>query len=204
MQVTQIEEFSKSRSKVYIDGEFAFVLYKGELRLYHVKSGETLAEKDYDTIVKEVLPKRAKLRAMNLLQKREYTTSQLRKKLEQGLYPGEVIEDALDYVSSYHYTDDLRYALQYIIFHVDSRSHKRIDRDLLGKGVSGEVISAAWQEWEEQGGRQDETEMIRKLLEKRKFEPETADYAECQKQAAFLARKGFSTDKIYKVLRTFT
>lgn len=37
MLVTQVTELSKSRSKVYIDQEFAFVLYKGELRLYHIK-----------------------------------------------------------------------------------------------------------------------------------------------------------------------
>jgi len=67
MLVTQVTELSKSRSKVYIDQEFAFVLYKGELRLYHIKEGQQLSEEDYRTIMQEVLPKRAKLRAMNLL-----------------------------------------------------------------------------------------------------------------------------------------
>ena len=44
MLVTQVTELSKSRSKVYIDQEFAFVLYKGELRLYHIKEGEELVK----------------------------------------------------------------------------------------------------------------------------------------------------------------
>ena len=52
---------------MYIDDEFAFVLYKGELRLYHVAVGEEISQKDYDDILNQVLPKRAKLRAMNLL-----------------------------------------------------------------------------------------------------------------------------------------
>ena len=47
MLVTQVTELSKSRSKVYIDQEFAFVLYKGELRLYHIKEGQQLSEEDY-------------------------------------------------------------------------------------------------------------------------------------------------------------
>ena len=89
MLVTQVTELSKSRSKVYIDQEFAFVLYKGELRLYNIKESEELRPEDYRTIMQEVLPKRAKLRAMNLLQGREYTTSQLRTKLQQGYYPQE-------------------------------------------------------------------------------------------------------------------
>lgn len=85
MLVTQVTELSKSRSKVYIDQEFAFVLYKGELRLYHIKESEELRPEDYRTIMQEVLPKRAKLRAMNLLQGREYTTSQLRTKITAGI-----------------------------------------------------------------------------------------------------------------------
>ena len=114
MTVTRIEELSKSRSRVYIDDQFAFVLYKGELRLYHLREGEEIALQDYETILGEILPKRAKLRAMNLLKSRDYTVSQLRQKLEQGGYPEAVAEEALGYVESFHYTDDLRYAVSFI------------------------------------------------------------------------------------------
>lgn len=203
MQVTQIEELNKSRCKVYIEQEFAFVLYRGELRLYHVREGEELAETSYNTIMTEVLPKRAKLRAMNLLQKREYTTAQLRDKLKQGFYPESVLEEALDYVASFHYTDDLRYASEYIRCNVDSRSRKRIEQDLQGKGVSKDVIKAAWEEWTELGGAQDEESMIRKLLLKRGYDADTADYSRRQKEAAFLMRKGFSSESIRHVLRDF-
>lgn len=201
MQVTRIEELTKSRSKIYIDGEFAFVLYKGELRIHHVKEGENLAEEVYRTIMEEVLPKRAKLRAMNLLKNREYTTVQLRGKLEQGLYPQEVIEETLDYVASFHYTDDMRYALQYITCHENDRSRRRIEQDLQGKGIARETIQAVWDTWESNGGEQDEEGMMRRLLEKRGYSPDTADYTERQRQAAFLMRKGFSGESIRRVLR---
>lgn len=42
MKVTGVEELSKSRSKVFIDGEPAFVLYRGELRTYGIKEGAEL------------------------------------------------------------------------------------------------------------------------------------------------------------------
>ena len=99
--------------------ELAFVLYKGELRLFHVKVGEELTEKAYRQIIDELLPKRAKSRAMNLLKDRDYTVSQLREKLVQGFYPEEAIEEAITYVESFHYLDDLRYAGNYIAFHAD-------------------------------------------------------------------------------------
>jgi regulatory protein len=203
MQVTQIEEFTKSRSKIYIDQEFAFVLYKGELRLYHIKEGENLPPDTYRTIMEEVLPKRARLRAMNLLKNREYTTAQLRGKLQQGWYPEKVIEDALDYVASFHYTDDLRYAAEYIACHEESRSRRRIEQDLLRKGISDAIIQSAWEQWEEQGGIQNEEQMIRKLLKKRNYDSEHADYAERQKQCAFLMRKGFSGESIRHVMQVY-
>ena len=203
MLVTRVEELNKTRSKVYIEQEFAFVLYKGELRLYHVREGEELTQESYDTIMTEVLPKRAKLRAMNLLLKREYTTAQLRDKLKQGFYPAEVIEEALVYVASFHYIDDLRYATDYIRCNEQSRSRKRIEQDLQSKGVSKDLIKSAWENWEEQGGIQDEEEMICKLLTKRGYDADTADYTRRQKEAAFLMRKGFSSESVRRVLRDF-
>ena len=203
MQVTRIEELTKSRSKVFLDGEPAFVLYKGELKRYHVRMDEELSQAAYEVILGEVLPKRAKLRAMQLLQKKDYTMSQLRRKLEEGFYPPQIIESALEYVAGFHYTDDSRYALQYIMCHADDRSRRRIEQDLLGKGISEDIIRSAWVDWEDQSGGQDEEGMMRGLLRKRGFDPETADYTECQKQAAFLMRKGFPQDKIRRVLRDF-
>lgn len=201
MLVTQVTELSKSRSKVYIDQEFAFVLYKGELRLYHIKESEELRPEDYRTIMQEVLPKRAKLRAMNLLQGREYTTSQLRTKLQQGYYPPEIIEQAIEYVAGFHYIDDFRYAVDYITYHENSRSRRRIEQDLQGKGISSATIEEAWQSWRENGGEQDEQSMIRELLRKKHYDAaEETDWKERQKIYAFLARKGFSQEAIRKAI----
>ncbi len=202
MKVTAFEELSASRSKVYIDGEFAFVLYKGELRTYRLRAGEEIAQKDYDEIMKEVLPKRAKLRAMNLLAKRDYTERQLRDKLKAGYYPQRVIEEALAYVAGFHYTDDLRYACDYITGHEDTRSRRRIEQDLLGKGIDRDVLEQAWSRWEEQGGRQDEAAMIQVLLKKRGYDVEKAERKERQRTYSFLVRKGFSGDAVRKALKT--
>lgn len=201
MIVTQILELSKARSKVYIDQEFAFVLYKGELRLYHVREGQEITQEDYRRIMQEVLPKRAKLRAMNLLTKREYTEEQLRKKLRQGFYPEPLIEQAIEYVRSYHYIDDSRYALSYINFHEGSRSRRRIENDLQNKGVHKDTIQRAWTEWEELGGKRDELTMIQKLLEKKHYDADHADYKEKQRIYAFLMRRGFQSDLISKALK---
>jgi regulatory protein len=204
MTVTNISEINKSRSKVYIDGEFAFVLYKGELRLYHIKEGEAIAEEDYRKILTEVLPKRAKLRAMNLLMKKEYTEFELRKKLDDGDYPETVIDEAIKYITSYKYLDDLRYATDYITAHEDTRSRRRIEQDLMNKGISKTTMEKAWHNWENLGGEQNEEAMINKLLDKRKYNPQTADIKEQQRTYAFLMRKGFNSDIVQKLMKTYT
>lgn len=201
MTVTQIVELDKSRSKVYIENEFAFVLYKGELRLFHVREGEEISVEDYRKILTEILPKRAKLRAMNLLKNKEYTAWELRKKLRDGYYPENIIDEAVEYVASYRYIDDLRYAVDYITAHEDMRSRRRIEHDLMNKGISGSDLEQAWLIWEEKGGSQDEAAMIMKLLDKRHYDPENPDVKERQKTYAFLMRKGFSDDAVRRAMK---
>ena len=46
MTVTGIEEINNKKIRVFIDNEFAFVLYKGELRLYGIREGEEIGEEE--------------------------------------------------------------------------------------------------------------------------------------------------------------
>lgn len=200
MIVTRLSEVSASRVKVYIDEQSAFVLYKGELRKYGLREGEPIEKKIYEELVCEVLPKRAKLRCMNLIKSRDYTREQLKLKLKQGGYPEQVIEKALDYAASERYIDDLRYAESFIVCSHERKSRRRIENDLLQKGVSAETIASAWMQWEGEGNVQDEEEQIKALLVKKHFDMETADRKELQKMYAFLARRGFDGDKIRRML----
>ena len=149
MTVTRIEELSRSRCKIYLEDSFAFVLYKGELRLYGVREQEELSEESYREIMQEVLPKRATLRCMNLLQSRPYTESKLRSKLKEGGYPQESVDSALAYVKSYHYVDDLQFAKDYIVNQAGKKSKRVLEQDLIARGVSRDEIEAAFAEAEQ-------------------------------------------------------
>ncbi|MDE7188286.1 MAG: recombination regulator RecX [Lachnospiraceae bacterium] len=200
MIVTQISEASKSRCRIYIDGQFAFVLYKGELRQYHIKEEQELSAGNYREIMTKLLPKRAKLRCMNLLQSRDYTRRQLEDKLRQGDYPQECIDEAIAYVTSYGYIDDLRYARDFIEYHISSKSRMRIETDLTRKGIRSDVIRQAFAELDELGVEQDESAMIDDLLRKKHYCPDTATRQEQQRMYGFLYRRGFHADAIAKAL----
>lgn len=199
--VTQIEELSRSRSRVYVENEFAFVLYKGELRRYHIRENEAITEEEYQTILTQVLPKRAKLRAMHLLKSREYTQKQLMDKLKQQYYPEDIIKEAVAYVEGYHYIDDERYTRDFISGQIEKKSRRRIEEDLARKGISRELTETIFQELEPEELQQAEYGKIKKLLEKKKYNFEDAGYDEEQRMMAFLCRKGFSAEMVRTVMR---
>ncbi len=198
--VTQITDITKGRCRISIEEEPAFVLYRGEMRRLGIREGEAVSEESIREIREEILPGRAKRRAMNLLQSRDYTEAGLREKLRAGDYPEDCIEEALVYVKSYGYVDDRRYAGDYIACYLDRKSRMRIEQDLMRKGIAKEVISAAFDELEEQGTEQDESAVIHSLLEKKKYDPQTATRQEKQRMYAFLYRRGFHCEAINRAL----
>lgn len=144
--------------------------------------------------------KRAKLRCMHLLEKRDYTEKELRQKLENGKteYTEEQIDGAIAYVKSFHYVDDGRYACKYIEAMQSRKSRRQIEQELYQKGVDRELIQEAFEET----GEVPEEEQIARWMEKRNFHPEEADLKEKQRMYAFLARKGFQAENIQRVMKS--
>ncbi len=144
--------------------------------------------------------KRAKLRCMHLLEKRDYTEKELRQKLEKGKteYTEEQIDGAIAYVKSFHYVDDGRYACKYIEAMQSRKSRRQIEQELYQKGVDRELIQEAFEET----GEVPEEEQIARWMEKRNFHPEEADLKEKQRMYAFLARKGFRAENIQRVMKS--
>lgn len=200
--ITRIEELDKKRSKIYINHEFAFVLYKGELTQYKLETEGVVEDDIYHEITQRVLPKRAKKRCLNLLQKRPYTEFKLREKLKEGYYSQEIIEDAIDYVKSFRYLDDYDYACQYIFYHKEVESRKKMEEKLAIKGISKEVLNKAFGDSYEDEEEQQELELkqARELLGKKKYDAEAVDWKEKQKIYAFLIRKGISVSIIKKAM----
>ena len=97
----------------------------------------------FQKIRMEVILKRAKLRAMHLLEDMDRTEASLREKLRQGLYPQNMIDMAIEYVKSFGYLNDARYAENFIRSRQNSKSRKEIQAALLQKGVSSELIGQA-------------------------------------------------------------
>ena len=199
MTVTKIEAVAntKTRYKVFLDEQFAFVLYKGELSRYHVTVGEDISSDIYQEIREAVL-KRAKLRALHLLNDMGRTEMQLRQKLKQNEYTSDVIEETMKYVKSFGYVNDREYARSFILNRKNKKSRKELYMLLSQKGLSEEILEEIFEEVYDDNSSKD---AIKSLMEKKKFNPETATYQEKQKIFAYLTRKGFSFEDIRQVIQ---
>ena len=200
MTVTKIEPLTKIKFKIYLDGSFAFVLYKGELSRFGITAGAEISEETVERIRKEVIFKRARLRAMHLLEDMDRTEAALREKLKQGCYTQNMIDRAIDYVKSFGYLDDGRYAENFIRSRQGAKSRKEIRAALMQKGVSAELIEQALESCYEEGG---EEEAVRRIFRKKRFDPTAAEEAEKQRMYGYLARKGFKYETVRQVIQNY-
>lgn len=198
MTVTKIEPLSKTRYKIFIEGQFAFTLYKGELSRYHIAE-ECVLEEDVYEAIRKIVIKRAKLRAMHLLSDMGRTESQLRTKLKQGGYTEEIAEEAIRYVKSFGYVNDAEYVRSFIDSRKEKKSKKEIYAALKQKGVASEVIEQVFEELDY--GEEDSRRAIEALIRKKNYHPETADLKEKQKMMGYLMRKGFRYEDVTNVLQ---
>ena len=196
--ILSLERQTKGRRRLLLDNGEVWVLYAGELGSLHLAEGTHIPEEQYIQIRREVIGKRAKKRAMHLLERMDRTELELRRKLADGEYPEDLIDEALAYVKSYHYIDDERYADCYVRLRGTAKSNGRLRMELQRRGVERDVAERVLASYEEE---RDERAMIRDLLQKRHYDPQTADQKEQRRMYGYLQRRGFSSPDISRELR---
>lgn len=143
--------------------------------------------------------KKARLKAMRLLEHMDRTEKGLTDRLKQEGFSGEAVQDAMDYVKSFGYINDARYAQHYISYRLGIKSKQRILQELALKGIDRETALLAWEEAAELE-EPDEKALLRRTIEK-KYAPGTAlDDKEMRRLYGYLARRGFRSGDIFSVL----
>lgn len=144
--------------------------------------------------------KKAKIKALNLLERMDRTEAQLREKLLAAEFEPKIVEQAIAYVKSFHYLDDERYVRNYIEYRQDQKSRRQLEQELqFKKYVPSELIQRVYEELEPA----DEKILIRRHLEKKRYCPEEWDEKQRQKLIASLLRKGFRMGDILSVMKGF-
>ena len=141
-------------------------------------------------------PKPARDCALTLLEYRDRTESEMRRKLKEREYGAEEIEEVIEFLKEYHYIDDGEYARRYIRSYSGSKSIRRIRGELEQKGIEEEFIEAGLAEVPV-----DEESQIAAWIRKKGYIPgEYLEADQYRKLMAGLARRGYSFDTIRRVM----
>ena len=197
IKIVQIEKLDKGKRRIRFENGESCIVYYSEIRGLHLEEDAYVSYEIYEKLFKEVVGKRAKKRALHLLEQMDRTEQQLREKLMASEYPVRCIDDAIEYVKSFHYLDDERYAQTFTRYKKDKMSRQQIKQKLMMKGVSREIVSEAIEEEYDV----DETVHIRSILEKKHFSNETADEGEFRRVYNYLLRRGFRSNDILKEMK---
>jgi regulatory protein len=201
MIITRIEEIERSKFNIYIDEDYAFLLYQKDIDTYGLQEGSEISRLCYEKIMEDTVLRRVKQKALAILKFMDRSEQELRKKLSDAGYSEKVVDQAIVYVKEYKYLDDDRFAMSYVRSRKNSKSKLAIKTELIQKGISKETIDAVFMEEYENNEQEDaELSAIQKAIAKKTKTPESLSYEEKQKLIASLYRKGFDLSKIKKEL----
>jgi regulatory protein len=135
--------------------------------------------------------------ALTLLSRRDYSTSELRKKLLDREYETDAVDELIRDLTASRLLDDRRVAASHVrtATAIKARGRLRIARELAARGLSKDVVSEALGAVE----TPDEAGAIRKILARKKW-PAEPSLAERRKMFQHLLRRGFPAGAIAKAL----
>ncbi len=196
MLVTDLKESKNNLYRVFVDEEYVFSLYKNELTKFHIQKNDMISKELCTYILDDVIYRRAKERALFLLEKKPFSVSMMKKRLRENLYPDNVIEKVIEFLDTYHYLDDKMYVTMYVNTYQSKKSRLQIIYDLSRKGIPKDMVL-------EYFDTRDYSEEI--CFEQQFFKytknKDLSDYKERQKVFRYFLRKGFSTSLIEKYIK---
>lgn len=200
--ITSIERIDKKKSVVTVDEAFKFSLYQSELKKYDIYEGAGFTEEHRELIFHEILPARARQRVLYMLRDSDKSESDIRTKLMESYYPGDIIESVVAYMKDLKYIDDNRYTRQYILTKCKGKSLNMIRQELRYHGISTDMIDACFLDLEEDVSFDEyQFDLIQKEFLKKRYDFTQENQELKNKIIASLMRKGFQLEDIMKVYR---
>ena len=188
------------RNKIYLDNEEIMDISPLIRQKYNLKVNDNI-ERFYDEISYEASFEKG----IFLISLKDRTKKELRLKLEEKYRNKPAILKAIEELEEFGYLSDLNYAMSYI----ESRKYgkNRILYNLFQKGIDRNTVEEAYLALEEEKEENIDDRKLEKLIEKnsnkirKNNERNEKKIKEEQKFVQYLARQGFSLDKIFKKIK---
>ena len=190
------------RNKIYLDTDEIMDISPLIRQKYDLKVNDNI-ERFYDEISYEASLEKG----IFLISLKDRTKKEIRLKLEEKFRNKSAILQAIEKLEELGYLNDLNYAISYI----ESRTYgkNRISYNLFQKGIDKVTVEKAYLTLDEEKEDNVDDIKLEKLIEKNSKkinisnEREEKKIKEEQKLIQYLARQGFSLDKIFKKLKEY-
>ena len=190
------------RNKIYLDTEEIMDISPLIRQKYDLKVNDNI-ERFYDEISYEASLEKG----IFLISLKDRTKKEIRLKLEEKFRNKSAILQAIEKLEELGYLNDLNYAISYI----EGRTYgkNRISYNLFQKGIDKVTVEKAYLILDEEKEDNVDDTKLEKLIEKNSKkininnEREEKKIKEEQKLIQYLARQGFSLDKIFKKLKEY-
>ena len=190
------------RNKIYLDTEEIMDISPLIRQKYDLKVNDNI-ERFYDEISYEASLEKG----IFLISLKDRTKKEIRLKLEEKFWNKDAVLKAIEKLEEFGYLNDLNYAISYI----ESKTYgkNRISYNLFQKGIDRSTVEKAYLTLDEEKEDNVDDTKLEKLIEKNSKkininnEREEKKLKEEQKFIQYLARQGFSLDKIFKKLKEY-
>ena len=190
------------RNKIYLDNEEIIDISPLIRQKYDLKVNDNI-ERFYDEISYEASLEKG----IFLISLKDRTKKEVRLKLEDKFWNKNAVLQAIEKLEEFGYLNDLNYAISYI----ESKTYgkNRISYNLFQKGIDRSTVEKAYLTLDEEKEENIDDVKLEKLIDKNSRKINSSNsrdekkLKEEQKLIQYLARQGFSLDKIFKKLKEY-
>ena len=191
-----VEKYKGSTWEIVLDDGEHVYLNADIVSRFSLSAGMELCDEEWDEIVAENLYRKARERALYLLDYKDYSYIELYKKLEKT-YPEDICGRVMDKLTEIGVINDRRYAEGLARTYVENRcyGYYKAMQTLRQRGITRQIAEEVLETYEDSA-----YDRLREFAEK-KYSSYLDDEAGIRKVKNALVRRGFSYDLVNRVVR---
>lgn len=188
----------KHRYNIFLNEEYAFSVHEDILIKHRLVKGEIVNFHEIERIIQDEEQNNAYMKALRVIGRRPYSSSELKRKLKETGYEPPVIEWVIEKLASQNYLNDEEFAKMWTDSRIISQKKGRnlVRQELQQKGIHKELVKHAI----ENINPEDEIAGAMKLAQTKWKQTSGETFDKRRKTAAFLMRRGFTGAVVTKVL----
>ena len=199
MHITKVAPAARTagRYNVFVDGHYSFSLDEFQLVQHSLHSGQEIDETKLAELRAESDFGKNYTRAVDLISRRLRSEREIRDYARRKQWSRDNTERVIARLYDRGYLNDLVFAQAFVRSRQSAQkySRRRIERDLVNKGISHRIIQ---QVLDKEAGMADDNDALTNLVTKKYHR-----YDDINKLKAYLARAGFKYDDINRAIEQY-